>query len=360
VLIAAPTDSGKTLTAFLACLDELFRAAAEGTLTDETRVLYVSPLKALGNDVQKNLLLPLEQIRERAKRSGFALPEVRVMVRSGDTPASERAAMVKKPPHILITTPESLYLYLTAEKSRQTLKSVRTVVVDEIHALARDKRGSHFALSLERLKSLLGASPQLIGLSATTRPLDRLAHYLTGAKREGRAPCEVVEVGHVRPWELWLETPDEELTAAPTHEMWGQMYDRLVELSTKHRTMLVFSNTRRLAERVAHDLGERIGHEFVAAHHGSMARELRLKAEERLKQGGLKIMVATASLELGLDVGSIDLVVQLGSPRSGALRRPVIGAHWGPRTAQGWHGGPDQPPSRSGPSAARPGPSIAP
>lgn len=325
VLIAAPTGSGKTLTAFLACLDELFRAGAKGELPDETRVVYVSPLKALGNDVQKNLLLPLEQLRARAKAQGLELPDVRVMVRSGDTSPAERAAMVKKPPHILITTPESLYLYLTADKSRQTLKSVRTVVVDEIHALARDKRGSHFALSLERLKSLLGTPPQLIGLSATTRPLDRLAHFLTGAKREGRAPCEVVEVGHVRPWELWLETPDEELTAAPTHEMWGQMYDRMVELSTKHRTMLIFSNTRRLAERVAHDLGERIGHEFVAAHHGSMARELRLKAEERLKSGGLKIMVATASLELGLDVGSIDLVVQLGSPRSIAVMLQRLG-----------------------------------
>lgn len=325
VLIAAPTGSGKTLTAFLACLDELFRAAAEGTLTDETRVIYVSPLKALGNDVQKNLLLPLEQIRERAKRSGFALPDVRVMVRSGDTPASERAAMVKKPPHILITTPESLYLYLTANKSRETLKGVRTVVVDEIHALARDKRGSHFALSLERLKSLTGRDPQLIGLSATTRPLDRLAHFLVGAPREGHLPCEVVQVGHVRPWELWLETPEDELTAAPTHEMWGQLYDRVIELSGQHRTMLIFSNTRRLAERVAHDLGERLGHEKVAAHHGSMARELRLTAEDRLKAGTLKIMVATASLELGLDIGSIDLVVQLGSPRSIAVMLQRLG-----------------------------------
>ncbi|MFZ5442663.1 MAG: DEAD/DEAH box helicase [Myxococcota bacterium] len=325
VLIAAPTGSGKTLTAFLACLDELFRAGAEGRLSDETQVVYVSPLKALGNDVQKNLLLPLEQLRERAKASGLALPEIRVMVRSGDTPATERAAMVKKPPHILITTPESLYLYLTANKSRGTLTGVRTVVVDEIHALARDKRGSHFALSLERLKALCGRTPQLIGLSATTRPLDRLAHYLVGAPREGRAPCEVVQVGHVRPWELWLETPDDELTAAATNEMWGQIYDRMVALSKEHRTMLVFSNTRRLAERVAHDLGERLGHDVVASHHGSMARELRLVAEERLKKGTLKVMVATASLELGLDIGSIDLVVQLGSPRSIAVMLQRLG-----------------------------------
>ncbi|MGV3620879.1 MAG: DEAD/DEAH box helicase [Archangium sp.] len=325
VLIAAPTGSGKTLTAFLGCLDELFRAAADGTLSDATQVIYVSPLKALGNDVQKNLMLPLEQLRERAKLAGIELPEIRVAVRSGDTPARDRASMVKKPPHILITTPESLYLYLTAAKSRETLKAVRTVVVDEIHALARDKRGSHFALSLERLKTLCERAPQLIGLSATTRPLERLAHYLTGEPREGRPPCEVVQIGHVRAWELWLEVPEEELSAVATNEMWGQLYDRVVELSKSNRTMLIFANTRRLAERMAHDIGERIGHDKVTAHHGSMAREMRLSAEERLKSGSLKIMVATASLELGLDIGSIDLVVQLGSPRSIAVMLQRLG-----------------------------------
>lgn len=327
VLIAAPTGSGKTLTAFLACLDELFRLAAEGQLPDETRVLYVSPLKALGNDVQKNLLTPLEQLTERARQAGLELPSVRVMVRSGDTPASERAAMVKKPPHILITTPESLYLYLTADKARATLATVRTVVVDEIHALARDKRGSHFALSMERLQSLIHqtapeARLQRIGLSATTRPLDRLAHFLVG---EQSRPCEVVQVGHVRPWQLTLETPEDELSAVPTHEMWGQVYDRLIALTQQHRTLLVFTNTRRLAERLAHDLGERMGHEHVRAHHGSMSRELRLSAEELLKSGRLKVMVATASLELGIDVGSIDLVVQLGSPRNIAVMLQRLG-----------------------------------
>lgn len=326
VLIAAPTGSGKTLTAFLACLDELFRAAAAGTLGDETRVLYVSPLKALGNDVQKNLLAPLEQLKARARAEGVELPDIRVMVRSGDTPPSERAQMVKKPPHILITTPESLYLYLTSHRARQTLSTVRTVVVDEIHALARDKRGSHFALSLERLRALLRradatASLQCIGLSATTRPLERLADFLTGTP----ATCEVVQVGHVRAWELSLETPEDELSAVPTHEMWGQVYDRLVQLSASHRTMLVFTNTRRLAERLAHDLGERMGHEHVRAHHGSMSRELRLSAEELLKAGRLKVMVATASLELGIDVGSIDLVVQLGSPRNIAVMLQRLG-----------------------------------
>ncbi|MDX2009506.1 MAG: DEAD/DEAH box helicase [Myxococcaceae bacterium] len=380
VLIAAPTGSGKTLTAFLSCLDELFRLAAEGRLTDQTHVLYVSPLKALGNDVQKNLLEPLEQLKVRAKAAGVELPDIRVKVRSGDTPMSERAQMVKKPPHVLITTPESLYLSLTADRSRATLASVRTVVVDEIHALARDKRGSHFALSMERLRALIahkspGARLQCIGLSATTRPLDRLAHFLVGDRSEaggiartgaasdlqetpgprpdqrdaagpdaGNAvaeglerpfegaaeptpplPCELVQVGHVRPWELSLETPEEELSAVPTHEMWGQVYDRLVSLSQSHRTMLVFTNTRRLAERVAHDLGERMGHEFVRAHHGSMSRELRLSAEDLLKTGRLKVMVATASLELGIDVGAIDLVVQLGSPRNIAVMLQRLG-----------------------------------
>lgn len=327
VLIAAPTGSGKTLTAFLACLDELFGLAADGKLTDETHVLYVSPLKALGNDVQKNLLEPLAQLKARAKEAGVDLPEIRVMVRSGDTTSSERAQMVKKPPHILITTPESLYLYLTADKARATMASVRTVVVDEIHALARDKRGSHFALSMERLKSFItrkdpSAKLQCIGLSATTRPLERLAHFLVG---NTETPCELVRVGHVRPWELTLETPEEELSAVPTHEMWGQIYDRLVALSQTHRTMLVFTNTRRLSERLAHDLGERMGHEHVRAHHGSMSRELRLSAEELLKSGRLKIMVATASLELGIDVGSIDLVVQIGSPRNIAVMLQRLG-----------------------------------
>ncbi len=325
VLIAAPTGSGKTLTAFLACLDQLFRQAAEGTLTDATQVLYVSPLKALGNDVQKNLLEPLEQLKKRARQAGVELPDIRVQVRTGDTSPGERAAMIKNPPHILITTPESLYLYLTADRSRKTLGSVHTVVVDEIHALARDKRGSHFALSMERLKALLPQPPQLIGLSATTKPLERLAHFLSGAPRDGRAPVEIVQVGHVRPWQLSVETPEDELSAVATHEMWGQIYDRLAALAQEHRTILVFTNTRKLAERVAHDLGERLGEGLVHAHHGSMSRELRLAAEDRLKAGDLKVMVATASLELGIDIGSIDLVVQLGSPRAIAVMLQRLG-----------------------------------
>ncbi|ADO74765.1 DEAD/DEAH box helicase [Stigmatella aurantiaca] len=313
VLIAAPTGSGKTLTAFLAAVDQLFRQALEGSLPDSTQVLYVSPLKALGNDVQKNLLQPLEELLARARAEGYRPQELRVQVRTGDTSASERARMLRHPPHILITTPESIYLYLTAERARGTLRSVRTVIVDEIHALARDKRGSHFALSMERLKALTEVRPQLIGLSATQKPLDMIARFLTGATL---AECRRVEVGHLRPWELTVEIPDEELGSLATHEMWGQVYDRLVQLTSEHRTTLIFVNTRRLAERVAHDLGERLGHDKVAAHHGSMSREIRLSAEERLKSGQLSAMVATASLELGIDVGNVDMVVQLGSTRA--------------------------------------------
>ena len=322
VLIAAPTGSGKTLAAFLAALDSLFRGALEGTLPDCTQVLYVSPLKALGNDVQKNLLQPLEELMARARAEGYAPQELRVQVRSGDTSASQRARMVRRPPHILITTPESFYLYLTAERPRATLRTVRTVIVDEIHALARDKRGSHFALSLERLKHLTEVRPQLIGLSATQKPLETIAGFLTGDAAE---QCRVVQVGHQRPWDLRVEVPDAELGSLASHEMWGQVYDRLVQLSGEHRTTLVFVNTRKLAERVAHDLGERLGQDKVAAHHGSMSRELRLSAEERLKAGQLSVMVATASLELGIDIGNVDLVVQLGSTRSIAVLLQRVG-----------------------------------
>ena len=322
VLIAAPTGSGKTLSAFLAALDRLFRLALEHQLTDATQVLYVSPLKALGNDIQKNLILPLRQISELAKSLGLDPQPIHVQVRSGDTTPSERAGMVKRPPHILITTPESLYLYLTSRRARETLRSVHTVIVDEIHALARDKRGSHLALSLERLKSVTSVRPQLVGLSATQKPIELMAAFLVGSPE---AACEVIQSGHVRPWDLRVETPDEELSAVATHEMWGQIYDRLVALSGEHKTILIFTNTRRMAERVAHDLGERLGLDKVAAHHGSMSRELRFAAEERLKAGELKVMCATASLELGIDIGHVDLVCQLGSPRAIAALLQRVG-----------------------------------
>jgi ATP-dependent helicase Lhr and Lhr-like helicase len=329
VLIAAPTGSGKTLSAFLHTLDGLFRSALDENLEDATRVLYVSPLKALGNDVQRNLLAPLAEIVQMAREEGLEPGEIRVLVRTGDTPMAERARMARRPPHVLITTPESFYLYLTAARSRETLRSVQTVIVDEIHALARDKRGSHFALSMERLKALLGRSPQLVGLSATQRPLPEIAAFLTarpaGEAADERPPCEIVEIGHLRPWDLRVEIPDQELGAVASHEAWGQVYERIVALTADHRTILVFTNTRRLAERVAHDLGERIGQDAVAAHHGSMSRELRLRAEERLKQGQLRVMAATASLELGIDIGSVDLVCQLGTPRSIAVFLQRVG-----------------------------------
>jgi ATP-dependent Lhr-like helicase len=300
--------------------------AIDGKLESRTYVVYVSPLKALGNDVQKNLLAPLAAIMARAKELGLAPDAIRVDVRSGDTSAADRARMVKTPPHILITTPESLYLCLTAEKARERLRQVETVIVDEVHALIRDKRGSHFALSLERLKALIGRRVQMIGLSATTKPVERVAAYLSAVpEQQARAKMACIEVGHLRPWDLAIETPDSELSAVATHEMWGQVYERLLALTTTHRTILVFTNTRKLAERVAHDLGERMGKDLVAAHHGSMARELRLSAEERLKSGALRVMVATASLELGIDVGSIDLVVQLGSPRAIAVMLQRVG-----------------------------------
>ena len=321
VLIAAPTGSGKTLSAFLAALDRLLRLALENRLEDRTSVVYVSPLKALGNDVQKNLLGPLEAILDLAAREGLFPEPVRVQVRTGDTPQSERAQMVRRPPHVLITTPESLYLVLTASRGREMLRHVDTVIVDEIHALARDKRGSHLALSLERLKAQVRRRPQLIGLSATQKPIETFASFLTGRA----AGCAVVQVGHLRSWQLSLETPEEPLSAVATHEMWGQIYDRLVQLTSEHRTTLIFTNTRKLAERVAHDLGNRLGPGTVSAHHGSMARELRLAAEQKLKRGELRAMVATASLELGIDIGAVDLVVQLGSPRAIALFLQRVG-----------------------------------
>ena len=321
VLIAAPTGSGKTLSAFLAALDRLLRLALDNRLEDRTSVVYVSPLKALGNDVRKNLLAPLEAIYELAARDGLLPEPIRVQVRTGDTPASERAQMVRRPPHVLITTPESLYLVLTAPRGRETLRHVETVIVDEIHALARDKRGSHLALSLERLKAQARRRLQLIGLSATQKPVETFGSFLTG-RPEG---CATVQVGHLRRWQLSLETPEDDLTAVATHEMWGQIYDRLVQLTSEHRTTLIFTNTRKLAERVAHDLGTRLGPGTVSAHHGSMARELRLAAEEKLKRGELRAMVATASLELGIDIGAVDLVVQLGSPRGIALFLQRVG-----------------------------------
>jgi ATP-dependent Lhr-like helicase len=327
-LVAAPTGSGKTLTAFLAALDGLVRQGLQPDgLADETVVVYVSPLKALSNDIRLNLEAPLAGIR--AELAGLGLPdvEIRTAVRTGDTPAHERQRALRKPPHILVTTPESLYVLLGSPRSRAMLATVRAVIVDEIHAVAASKRGSHLALSLERLDALtqeharsLGVPHRLgrIGLSATQKPIDEIARFLVGAGAtiDGVADCAIVDIGYAKRRDLALELPPTPLSAVMSNDQWEQVYGRVAELVLLHRTTLVFVNTRRMAERASRHLGERLGKEAVAAHHGSLAKETRLEAEQRLKRGELKVLVATASLELGLDIGDVDLVCQLGSPRS--------------------------------------------
>ena len=348
-LIAAPTGSGKTLAAFLACLDEMIRQGP--ALRPETQVLYVSPLKALANDIRKNLLEPLAELRA----GNPEVPEIRTAVRTGDTRPSERAAMLKHPPHVLVTTPESLYVLLTSDSGRKLLRTVRTVIIDEIHAVARDKRGAHLALSLERLDALCAAPdgplvtasegvlaasegaltptegllqaralrrPVRIGLSATQRPIDEIGRFLTGA---GRPPCAIVESGARRALDVAIEVPLDELQAVASKEQRAGCYDRVAQLIGEHRTTLVFVNTRRQVERVCHALAERLGEDQVCAHHGSLAKELRLAAEEKLKGAQVKAVVATASLELGIDVGAVELVVQLESPRSLSVALQRIG-----------------------------------
>ncbi len=313
-LIAAPTGSGKTLAAFLTAIDDLLREGLEsGGLPDETRVVYVSPLKALSADIHRNLAEPRREIRALAREAG--LPDVRISaaVRSGDTTQAERATMLRTPPHILVTTPESLYLLLTAARGREMLRTARTVIVDEIHAVIESRRGAHLALSLERLDHVAERRLQRIGLSATQRPIERVADFLAGTS--AASPCSIIDEGHVRDLDISLELPDSALEAVMSAEVWDEVYDRLSALVRRHRTTLVFVNTRRLAERVSRHLGERLGAEAVAAHHGSLSKEVRLDAEDRLKAGRLRALVATASLELGIDIGHVDLVCQLGSPR---------------------------------------------
>ena len=330
-LISAPTGSGKTLAAFLACIDRLVRKALAGDLADRTEVLYVSPLKALGNDIQKNLEVPLGEILAMAGERGLLMPEIRTAVRTGDTLMHERRAMLKRPPHILVTTPESLYILLTADKSRAILRDVQTVIVDEIHAVADDKRGAHLTLSLERLDALAYKRPVRIGLSATQKPIEEVAHFLTGSSASGnQADAVIVNIGHKRKLDMAVEVPSMPLGPVASNEMWDEVYNRLVVLVEQHRSTLVFVNTRRMAERVAHHLGERIGEENVAAHHGSLSRKLRLTAEKKLKEGQVRVLVATASLELGIDVGTVDLVVQINSPRAIAVTLQRVGrsGHW--------------------------------
>ncbi|HEX7337587.1 MAG TPA: DEAD/DEAH box helicase [Gemmatimonadales bacterium] len=343
-LIAAPTGSGKTLAAFLEELDRLFREGLESPLPDETRVVYISPLKALSADIHLNLAEPRREIRRLAEEMGLEAPRITAAIRSGDTPAADRAAMLRKPPHILVTTPESLYLLLTARRSREMLRTVRTVIVDEIHAVLESRRGAHLALSLERLAHLANGPIQRIGLSATMEPIGEVGKWLVGgaagpqgsrgvgsAKENGAeslgssessrpaAPpphCPaIINTGHRRELDLGLELTSSPLEAVMSGEAWDEIYDRLTGLIQAHRTTLVFVNTRRLVERVSRHLAERLGEEAVTAHHGSLSKETRLDAEERLKTGKLKALVATASLELGIDIGHVDLVAQLGTPR---------------------------------------------
>ncbi len=311
-LIAAPTGSGKTLAAFLSAINDLVVEGLTGGLDDTVHVLYVSPLKALSNDIQKNLQAPLEGIRQRLVDGGYGDVPIRDAVRTGDTSSTERAAMRRKPPHILVTTPESLFILLTSDSGRQMLSSVRSVIVDELHAVAGSKRGAHLMLSLERLAALCAQPPLRIGLSATQKPIDEMAAFLMGSARQS---CRIVDTGHTRQRDLAVVVPDSPLTAVMANEVWAEIYDRLAQYSKTHRTTLVFVNQRRVAERVARHLAERIGDEHVTAHHGSLAKEHRLEAEQRLKSGKLKVLIATASLELGIDIGDIDLVCQLGSPR---------------------------------------------
>ena len=374
VLISAPTGSGKTLAAFLICLDRLVARSARGALADHTSVVYVSPLKALSSDIQRNLEGPLGEIAELAAAGGETVQEIRTAVRTGDTPTRDREQMVRRPPHILVTTPESLFILLTAERSRRMLSTAETVIVDEIHALIDDKRGSHLALTLARLDRLVaeseGPKPQRIGLSATVKPIAEVARFLTGAAARNGAeparaavaepawaavaeparaavagpawaavaeparaavaepawpPVSIVDSGHRRALDLAVEVPQEELGVVATNEMWGEIYDRIAELALAHRTTIVFVNTRRLAERVAHHLAERLGADAVLAHHGSLSRQLRQTAELELKEGRLRVVVATASLELGIDVGSVELVCQVGTPRSIAVALQRVG-----------------------------------
>jgi len=318
-LIAAPTGSGKTLAAFLTCIDDLVRQGLSGEIPDRTQVVYVSPLKALSNDIQKNLATPLEEIAALAEAAGTPLPEIRAAVRTGDTRASERAKMAKRPPHILITTPESLYILLTSKSGRQGLTGVHTLILDEIHAVADDKRGSHLSLSVARLCALAENPITRIGLSATQRPIEEIGRLLVGSDSigpDGKPDCLIVNTGQARTIDLAIELPQRELGPIASHEMWDEALESVAELVRAHGTTLVFVNTRRMVERISHQLSARLGDDAVVAHHGSLSRTTRLAAEQKLKGGQVKVCVATASLELGIDIGVVDLVCQIGSPRS--------------------------------------------
>ncbi|HXN12770.1 MAG TPA: crosslink repair DNA glycosylase YcaQ family protein [Candidatus Acidoferrales bacterium] len=326
VLLCAPTGSGKTLAAFMWAINGLVIDAARDALRDEVSVLYVSPLKALANDIRLNLEEPLHGVRDTGAESSLDLSRIRAGLRTGDTSASERTAMLRRPPHILVTTPESLFILLTSPKFREKLAGVRHVIVDELHALAGNKRGAHLALTLERLERFVtsrgNARPNRIGLSATLNPIEKLAGFLAGYEvtRDGARsprPIKIVRADdRVREMDLQVIAPGPELGPLATHPHWEAMYDEVARLIGEHRTTLVFTLSRRHAERVALNLQKRLGTDAVMAHHGSLARSERLIAEQRLKRGELKAIVATASLELGIDVGAVELVCQLDTPKS--------------------------------------------
>ncbi len=338
-LIASPTGSGKTLAAFLCAIDDLVRRGLDEGLEDRVHVLYISPLKALSNDVEKNLKAPLEGIRESLKELGYDDVDIRTAVRTGDTPSYMRTKMVKTPPHIFVTTPESLYILLTSEGGRRMLSNVQTVIVDEIHAVVTNKRGAHLSLSLERLEALVGRPITRIGLSATQNPIEDVARFLVGARDQGdeAAACRVVDVGHQREMDVAVELPGSPLETVMSLEVWEEIYAKLATLVEAHRTTLIFVNTRRLAERVTRHLSELVGEDAITSHHGSLARAHRLDAERRLKSGELRAVVATASLELGIDIGDVDLVCQLGSPHSVAtfIQRVGRSGHWHGGTPKG-------------------------
>src|SRR5688500_3472550 len=336
-LIAAPTGSGKTLAAFLSAINDLIEQGIRGRLEPATQIVYVSPLKALSNDIERNLRFPLEGIKKELEGCGLPPVDIDVMVRTGDTPQADRAHMIKHPPHILVTTPESLYLLLTSTNGRKMLSTVHTLIIDEIHAMVGDKRGSHLTLSVERLEVLTGRKLHRIGLSATQKPVEQVASFLAGNSANGRLDCKIIDAGHSRKLDLSIAVPSSPLTAVMANEVWGEIYDILIQLIATHETTLIFVNTRRLAERLSHNLNEKVGQGNVLAHHGSMSKDLRFDAERRLKSGSLKALVATASMELGIDVGSIDLVCQIGAPRSiaGFLQRVGRSGHSVNKTPKG-------------------------
>src|SRR5437763_3769245 len=337
VLRRSPPGAVQTVAAVLASLYALFREGVDTELRDETQVVYVSPLKALSNDIRKNLQEPLAGIRALLQETERREIDVRAEVRTGDTTAAQRQALIKKPPHILVTTPESLYLLLTSDSGRNMLRTARTLILDEIHAVVDDRRGAHLALSVERLAALTKNPLQRIGLSATQKPIEEVARFLVGSRsqmtKDGKLSasptdnpdCEIIDIGHRREMDLAVELPKSPLEAVMSNEVWEEIYRRLAELIQAHRTTLVFVNTRRMAERVTHHLSELLGADIVTSHHGSLSAKLRLDAEDRLKRGELKALVATASLELGIDIGSVDLVCQLGTTRSIATLLQRVG-----------------------------------